>query len=58
MIYKFFKKLFPSEVSGTEKMDLNIKYVKEGIKKVAGKHFIKEEGDNIKIIPTGALNPF
>ena len=58
MIYKFFKKLFPSEVSGTEKMDLNIKYVKEGIKKVDGKHFIKEEGDNIKIIPTGALNPF
>jgi hypothetical protein len=31
-----------------KKMDLNIKYVKEGIKKVAGKHFIKEEGDNIK----------
>ena len=58
MIYKFFKKLFPTEIYGTQEMNLNIETVKESIKRIAGKHLLKEDGDNIKIIPTGALNPF
>ena len=58
MIYKFFKKLFPAEVHGIQDMNLNIEVVKESIRRIAGKHLLKEDGDNIKVIPTGALNPF
>ena len=58
LIYKFFKKLFPAEVHDTQDMNLNIEVVKESIRRIAGKHLLKEDGNNIKIIPTGALNPF
>ena len=57
MIYSFFKKIMPSEISGAVEVEEASSKLRLGILKMSEGHFLEENMSEFNLIPSGAFNP-